>query len=349
MSKLRFNNSSAAIFGCIGERLSQEEKDFFKDVNPYGFILFKRNCVDKNQIKSLVEDLKESVGRDDVDVLIDQEGGCVARLRPPVWNEYPSALAFAELVEKHGLAGIKKALYANYVLLASELAELGITVNCAPVVDILFEETHGIIGNRSFGSDPNIVAELATQVCQALQDHNIMPIIKHIPGHGRARVDSHLDLPTVSASLDEMQDTDFAAFKSVKDAPWAMTAHIIYTALDPENTATTSTKVIDFIRNDIGFNGVLITDDLSMKALQGSYAERTKKSLEAGCDLVLHCNGDMEEMKDVASVLPKISSITDERLIHARSLLKSGMTFDYRRLRDERDALFREDAIASCV
>lgn len=350
MSKSVINNNvSAAILGCGGERLSQEEKAFFADVNPFGFILFQRNCTSKDQIKSLINDLKESVGRDDVDILIDQEGGRVARLKPPVWDKYPSALSFSDMIEREGLAAVREALYANYVLLASELTEVGVTVNCAPVVDLLFEDTHDVIGDRSFGSNPNIVAELASVVCQALQDHHIMPIIKHIPGHGRARVDSHLDLPTVTASIEEMRSTDFAAFTKVKDAPWAMTAHIIYTALDTENTATTSRAVIDYIRNDIGFKGVLITDDLSMKALQGSFAERTEKSLEAGCDLVLHCNGDMDEMKQIASVIPQISSEAHKRITHARSLLKSAINFDYTRLRSDRDVVLNKNTIESCV
>lgn len=309
------SKTKAVIFGFSGKELTEEEVEFFKKVNPLGFILFARNISNPEQVKKVVSHLKEIVGRD-CPILIDQEGGRVARLRPPHWRDSPAMGTFAEMA----LTNIEKAeseAYANAIAMGKELADLGINVDCAPVCDLLFDGAHDIVGDRSFGSDVEIVSKLARKTAQGLINSGVAPIIKHIPGHGRAKADSHKELPVVDASLEELAQKDFAVFKNFSDMPWAMTAHILYTAIDVEQPATTSKKIIDIIRHDIGFDGVLISDDLSMEALAGSLADRAKDSLDAGCDVVLHCNGKMEEMVEVISGTDYLTSEASKRLKNA--------------------------------
>lgn len=300
--------SKAVVVGLQGLELNSEERSFFTKQKPLGFILFKRNIDNPNQVKHLVRQLKECVEWD-CPILIDQEGGRVARLRPPHWRSSPPVKQFADIAKKD-MTAAKEATYLNARLIGEELFSLGINVDCAPVCDLVFDGAHDIIGDRSFGYDPDKAALLARQMALGLADSGVLPIIKHIPGHGRARVDSHENLPIVDCTLQELRKTDFVVFEKLANIPWAMTAHITYTAIDEENPATLSSKVIRIIRDDIGFGGILISDDLSMKALGGSFKDRADNSLKAGCDLVLHCNGKMEEMIEVIAG----TSLIDDKL-----------------------------------
>lgn len=305
---------AAAIFGCAGPSLGEDERRFFGRVNPLGFILFARNIVDPAQVKALVAELRACVGRADAPVLIDQEGGRVQRLRPPHWRKAPPGAPFARLAESDPEAA-RQALRLNYRLIGRELAELGIDVDCAPVLDVPIPGAHDVIGDRAFGLTADRVADLGLQVVEGLLDEGVLPVIKHIPGHGRSMVDSHHDLPVVEASLAELEAQDFPPFRALRHAPWAMTAHVVYTALDAKAPATTSAKVIgEIIRGTIGFDGVLISDDLSMKALGGRFEDRTTACLAAGCDVALHCNGDMAEMQAIAAAVTPLTDTAQERI-----------------------------------
>lgn len=305
------------ICGVAGLALTEEERVFLQSEQPYGVILFARNIADPAQVSALVAEIKSCLTHPFASVLIDQEGGRVARMRPPHWRAYPPAL---ELACK---ADPARAIYLNARLIAEELRSVGITTDCAPLADVLAPECHAIIGDRAFGSDGETVARLARAQADGLRDGGIIPILKHIPGHGRATQDSHEDLPVVSASLEELQASDFVPFRALKDIPLGMTAHIIYTALDAERCATLSPIVIDYIRRDIGFDGLLMSDDLSMKALTGPYSERAAQTLAAGCDLVLHCNGDMAQMVEVASASIPLSGDALKRAERAHASLPS--------------------------
>ncbi len=289
----------AAIFGCRGPLLDARERRFFTDADPLGFILFERNCENPDQLRALVDDLRGCVGRADAPVLIDQEGGRVQRLRPPHWRNAPPASRFADLAA----VDLNRAIAAarlNARLIAAELMDMGITVDCGPVLDVPQAGADPVIGDRAYGTDPATVTALAGGVCKGLLDGGVLPVIKHIPGHGRADVDSHTALPVVTSTRRELGDTDFAPFAALAHMPWAMTAHVIYTGIDSENPATMSAKVIDVIRHEIGFTGILLSDDLSMRALEGGMAGRARDALAAGCDIALHCNGKMDEMTDIA-------------------------------------------------
>lgn len=299
------------IFGFEGYVLTDQEIKFFKEVNPLGFILFKRNVENPEQLKNLTDSLKECLGRN-CPILIDQEGGKVARLRPPFWQEFPAMEVFANIATDN-LSKAEDECYKNALNLGNVLKESGINVNCAPVCDLYYDYADEIIGNRSFGNNVDIVTSLANKTAQGLIDSKVLPIIKHIPGHGRALCDSHKELPVVDTCLDELENSDFKVFNNLKDAPWAMTAHIVYSCLDSELPATQSKIVIDYIRNQIGFDGLLVSDDLSMEALKGDYTTRMKLTLDAGCDIALHCNGNMQQMKDVAHNLLDANNKTIER------------------------------------
>lgn len=307
----------AVIFGLKGESLSPEEAAFFKKHPPLGFILFARNCKNPEQIRALTTSLQEVSGRSDVPILIDQEGGRVARLKPPHWRLSPAAGMIAAIAD---VQKAKQAMYLNTRLIAAELTALGVNVNCAPIADLLIPGCHDIVGDRAYGSEPEQVATLAEQVSKGLLDSNVMPILKHIPGHGRARADSHEELPVVTTSLDELRKTDFVPFKRLNQTPWGMTAHITYTAIDEKLPATLSPKAINLIREELGFDGLLLTDDLSMKALKGSFQERTAQSIQAGCDIVLHCNGDMAEMEAIAEATPAMNDEALRRYLHGEAL-----------------------------
>jgi len=296
----------AVILGLEGPRLKPEERRFFKDADPLGFILFKRNCENSAQLKELVEELRAAVGRTDAPVLIDQEGGRVARLGPPHWRQPPAAMTFARLAERDlDLGG--EAARLNARLMAADLAEACITVDCAPVLDIPVPGAHDVIGDRAHGFVPGLVATLGRAVCEGLLEGGVLPVLKHIPGHGRATADTHFALPVVTASEAELQRADFAPFRLLNDMPWAMTGHVVYAAIDDSAPATTSRGVIErAIRGHIGFQGLLVSDDVSMNALTGTVAERAAAALDAGCDAVLHCNGKMDEMRAVAGATPPL-------------------------------------------
>lgn len=322
-------DSSAVIYGLEGLCLSEDERDLFKNANPFGFILFKRNCDNAQQIKALTNDLKETLGRD-CPILIDQEGGRVQRLAAPNWRAYPPARVFGEKAEDGSIEEALETLRFNSLQMIEDLQECGVNVNCTPVVDLLFDGAHDVIGDRAFSGDPELTARLALSVCRSYLSCGMTPIIKHIPGHGRALVDSHLELPVVKADLEDLRQFDFAAFKKlcvsdIADGAWAMSAHVVYEALDSDLPATISSKVIsETIRSEIGFDGILIGDDLDMKALSrfGDVAECALKSLEAGCDLALHCSGKLEDMAKIAEKSPKISIKTLKRLQKAENIQK---------------------------
>src|SRR6201996_1076565 len=291
---------SRAIYGCAATSLSAAEKSFFREVRPWGFILFARNISDPAQVTALVQELRETVGDEKAPVLIDQEGGRVARLKPPHWHARPPAARFGAL---HGTnpEAAREAVYLNARLIAHALASLGINVDCLPVLDVPVPGAHDVIGDRAFSTDPSTIITLGKAQIEGLIDGGVLPVMKHIPGHGRAGADSHLALPRVSASARELSASDFITFRGLNTCPIAMTAHVVYDSIDPQRPATTSPKVIrDVIRGEIGFDGLLMSDDLSMQALEGPLGSRAKAALFAGCDIVLHCNGDMDEMKQIA-------------------------------------------------
>ncbi len=322
-------SARAVIFGCTGPELLPEEAAFFRDAGPWGFILFARNINNPAQVIKLVDDLRSCAGRPSAPVLIDQEGGRVARLTPPHWRTAPSADKLGQLYERQKPALARQACKLNGRLLANELAALGITVDCVPVLDVPAPGGHQIIGDRAFASDPVIVAELGRAMCEGLLAGGVLPVIKHIPGHGRAGADSHLDLPQVTASLDELRRTDFAPFRALRDMPLAMTAHVAYTAIDGAAPASHSAKIIrDIIRGEIGFEGVLMCDDLGMKALKGDFAERAGKAIAAGCDVLLHCSGVMTEMREVLRETPMLSGQAMVRCATALAHLQIPDKFD---------------------
>lgn len=300
-----------AIYGCAGPQLSAQERDFFAATQPWGFILFGRNIETPDQVIALVAALREIVA--DAPILIDQEGGRVARLKPPFWRERPPAARFGAL---HGEnpEGAREAVYLNARLIAHDLARLGINVDCLPVLDVPVPGAHDIIGDRAFSSDPATIIDLGRAQIEGLMDGGVLPVMKHIPGHGRAGADSHLALPRVAASREELSASDFVTFRSLDQCPIAMTAHVVYDSIDPQRPATTSPKVIrDVIRGEIGFDGLLMSDDLSMRALKGPLKARAKAALFAGCDVVLHCNGDMDEMKQVAAETKILDGVSQRR------------------------------------
>ncbi len=289
----------AAILGCKGLTLTPEEVAFFREVQPWGFILFKRNVDTPDQVVALTAALRDAVGRSDAPILIDQEGGRVARLGPPHWRRYPPGRAYGDLPANDPLFR-REITRLGGRLLAHDLSALGINVDCVPVLDVPIPGAHDVIGDRAYGTTPEDVAALGRAACEGLIAGGVLPVIKHIPGHGRARTDSHLDLPIVDATYEALDTRDFAPFRVMSDMPMAMTAHVIFAAIDPKRPATTSRRAIqDVVRGAIGFDGLLMSDDLSMKALSGDFSQRARASLAAGCDVVLHCNGDMAEMQGV--------------------------------------------------
>ena len=310
------NPPSAVIYGCAGPILTDAEKAFFAETDPLGFILFSRNIETPDQVRALVRSLREAVGRE-APVLIDQEGGRVQRLRPPHWKSRPPMVKFGRLAARD-LPQARRAARLNAHLIAAELRSLGIDVDCAPLIDVPVEGADNIIGDRAFGLDPMLVGDLGRAVMDGLLDGGVMPIVKHMPGHGRAMVDSHKALPIVTTERAELERNDFVPFRSLRDAPWAMTAHVIYSAYDDRRPATLSPVVInEVIRGFIGCDAVLLSDDLSMHALSGTFRDRAQESLLAGCDVVLHCNGDMDEMRGVAEGLRPLDDSAQMRLAEA--------------------------------
>ena len=326
----------AAIVGMAGTALTASEAELWRETPPLGAILFSRNVADPAQLRALVADIRTELG-EGAPVLVDQEGGRVARLRAPHWPEFPAAAAFGDLPRD---ASSEDAARANAALLGLACRDAGFDVVCAPVLDLRLPGQHAIIGDRAFGSDPAEVARLGRAWVLGLQEAGCVPVIKHIPGHGRAAVDSHLELPRVSAGRDELAE-DCAPFAALADScAWAMTAHILYEALDPALPATLSETVIGrVIRHAIGFNGVLVSDDLCMKALRGDPAALAQQALAAGCDLVLHCNGDLSETAALLAGCPALSSLAEERLHAAKARVEEARRpLDPAALRAARDA-----------
>jgi beta-N-acetylhexosaminidase len=319
---------SRAIYGCTGPALSASERDFFRDVQPWGFILFARNIEEPDQVRALVAALRETVGDHSAPVLIDQEGGRVARLKPPIWHQRPPAARFGAVYVENP-ENAREATYLNARLIAHDLAQLGINVDCLPVLDVPVPGAHDVIGDRAFAADPATIIDLGRAQIEGLMEGGVLPVMKHIPGHGRAGADSHLALPRVTASREELSASDFVTFRSLDSCPIAMTAHVVYDSIDPQRPATTSPKVIrDVIRGEIGFDGLLMSDDLSMQALDGPLEVRAKAALFAGCDVVLHCNGSMDEMKDVATEAKILDGIALKRATHALAHLTPPEAFD---------------------
>lgn len=313
LSGLEVRKPRACILGVDGTELSNWEKGFFREADPYGFILFARNVENPEQVRALTDQLRDIVGKTNVPILVDQEGGRVMRLKPPHWRKIPAAGVFGELADS-APEDSREAAYINARLMAADLRDVGFNTTCAPVLDLRFPGMSDVVGDRSYGADVSRVVILASAVAAGLLDGGIAPIIKHIPGHGRASVDSHEDLPIVSASRAELSELDFAPFRQMKDVLAAMSAHLLFTDIDDQRPGTVSKTVIDdVIRDDIGFNNLLISDDLSMEALGGSIASRTHACLTAGCDVALHCNGKRTEMEEVVSMTPLLSGPALER------------------------------------
>ncbi len=311
----------AVIYSLKGCALSDDERSFFTQANPLGFILFARNCETPDQLRRLSDDLRMVVGRD-CPILVDQEGGRVQRLKPPVWRSYPAMKHFGDLAAGGDEEKALEDLRFTMLQLGEELAECGVNVNCAPVLDVLSAVTHDVIGDRAFADDPALVGRLGLSVCRHLLAMGVVPVVKHLPGHGLARVDSHKDLPRVDASYEGLFSIDFEPFRiifgsEVADRVWGMMAHVVYEALDPVHPASVSARVInDTVRGEMGFDGVLVSDDLGMEALAryGGVDKRALACLEAGCDVALYCGAVLPEMEKIADIVPKLSAKAMMRL-----------------------------------
>ncbi|WP_439534327.1 beta-N-acetylhexosaminidase [Polymorphobacter sp.] len=328
-----------AFLGLAGPELTAGERDFFRAVDPAGYILFARNVVDPAQLRALTASLTDLAGRA-LPILIDQEGGRVARLRAPHWPAFPTGETFARTYQRAPITAIE-ACRLNALALAAMLRGLGITVNCLPLLDVRDPQGHDIIGDRALGEQPMQVSALGRATLDGLRQGGVCGVVKHIPGHGRAGADSHLELPVVTASLAALE-RDFEPFRRLATAPMAMTAHVTYTALDAERCATLSSTVIDFIRNDIGFSGLLMSDDLGMKALQGDFGELAAAALDAGCDIALHCSGVMDEMVAIAGALDDIGPAARRRLDAAMAWAGPGDDTASERWAEARDRLLAD-------
>ncbi|MEM6851018.1 MAG: beta-N-acetylhexosaminidase [Pseudomonadota bacterium] len=310
------------ILDCEGAELAPDERRFFADHDPWGFILFERNCVDRAQVRALCDALRDAVGRPDAPILIDEEGGRVTRLRPPVWAKRPPMAEFGALYKSDPEAA-REALRLNSRLQAEDLFEIGINVNCAPVLDVPQPGAHDVIGDRAFAADVETIAALGAAVMDGFRAGGVAPVIKHIPGHGRAMSDSHKELPVVAASADALRALDFEPFRLLKDAPMAMTGHVVFSAFDPDAPATTSALVMEtVIRGEIGYDGLVMTDALTMEALEGDLPERARRSLAAGCDVVLHCDGwGLMPFDKKAAVLDAVPDLSGDALRRAEAAL----------------------------
>ncbi len=328
--------SKAMILGCAGPSLTPDERAFFADERPWGFIVFARNIVSAEQLSALCAEMRETVGRPDALVFVDQEGGRVQRLRPPLAPNYPTASSIGLLEEQEEGRGARAAWLMGR-LHAFDLRRVGLTANCIPCLDLPPDFAGGFVGDRTFSNRREHVEALGRAMAEGSLDGGVLPVMKHIPGHGRAYADSHLELPKVSASLETLRDSDFAPFFFLTTTvPMAMTAHVVYEAIDPTGPATTSAKVIsEIIRTEMCFDGLLMSDDLSMKALSGDYADRAAASLAAGCDVVLHCNGLMEEMRAIASTVPVLDGKAAERAATTMACLHEPSDMDEEVLREE--------------
>src|SRR5450631_383062 len=329
----------AFITGVSGPELTAGEREFIAAERPWGFILFKRNIETPAQVILLVRELRAAIGNPDAPVLIDQEGGRVQRLGPPHWPVYPPGAAFGVLYDIDRAAGLTAARLSAR-LMAADLVELSVTVDCLPLADVPVAGADAVIGNRAYGTEPDKVAAIARAVTEGLEQGGVLPVLKHIPGHGRATTDTHFRLPEVDTAKAELERTDFAAFQPLAGLPMAMTAHVVFSALDPAHPATTSATIIhQVIRGVIGFQGLLMSDDVSMNALAGSIAERTRAIVNAGCDMVLHCNGKLEEMRAVGREAPELSGEALARAGRVLASRRAPQAFDRLAARAELDAL----------
>ncbi len=338
----------AFITGLKGAAITAAERAFLRDASPMGLILFKRNIVDPPQLKELIEQFRSICGPDAA-VFIDQEGGRVQRMGPPHWPAYPAGAVYGELYRREPARGLRAA-WLGARLIAADLAAVGITVDCLPVADVPVAGADKVIGDRAYGDTARQGAAIAAAVAAGLQAGGVLPVIKHLPGHGRATADSHHQLPVVTADRATLEATDFAAFVPLATAPFGMTAHVVFTALDPTLPATTSTIMIgQVIRGFIGFSGALMTDDVSMGALSGPIAERVRRSLAAGCDLILHCNGELAEMQEVAASCPELGGAALERTARALASRRPPEAIDLEAARAELTQLVSGRAGAATV
>lgn len=333
------SSSKAFITGIGGPTLTSDERAFLRAERPWGFIIFKRNIESKAQVADLVAEIRQAVGRPNAPVLIDQEGGRVQRLQPPVWPSYPPGAIFGRLFERDSAKGLQAARLSAR-LIAADLTEVGVDVDCLPIVDVPSSGSDNVIGDRAYGTDPATVGAIGRAVADGLSEGGVLPILKHIPGHGRALVDSHHLLPVVDASRAELETSDFAPFKALADLPMAMTAHVIFSVYDPARPATTSATIVcEVIRGLIGFDGLLMGDDVSMNALDGSIAERSRATIAAGCDVVLACNGKLDEMRAVADNVPELHGVALRRADAALAARRPPQPLDIAAARAELDAL----------
>ena len=304
--------SHACILGLSGPTLTRTERAFFGEASPWGFILFKRNCESPDQVRKLTDALRRAIDHEHAPVLIDQEGGRVQRLGPPKWPKYPPGRAYGDACK--GDPQLRREMTRlGAQLMAHDLRKLGINVDCVPVLDVPQPGVHDVIGDRAYASDPDTVASLGRAAAEGLMAGGVLPVMKHMPGHGRTKVDTHLSLPLIDAPLKTLKAIDFKPFRVCSDLPMGMTAHMVFKAIDPKHPATQSPKVIALIREEIGFDGLLMTDDISMKALGGTFDARSRAAIKAGCDVVLHCNGDLDEMKGVVKGSGRLKGQARER------------------------------------
>jgi beta-N-acetylhexosaminidase len=318
----------AFICGCAGPSLSDEERAFFAETRPCGLILFARNCESIPQLRAITSAFRDAVESDKALVLIDQEGGRVQRLRPPQWRQMPPARVYGDLY-LYDPEGAREAAFAGARLIAAELRQAGITVNCAPLLDVPEAGSHDVIGDRAFSFDPDVVIYLGRAVIEGTLAGGVLPVVKHVPGHGRAMADSHLSLPRIDASAEELIEVDFRPFMALSHVPLAMTAHVLLTAFDDQRPASTSPIIIgEVIRELIGLTGLVMSDDIGMQALGGPFAERAAAVIAAGCDVALHCSGELAEMREVASAVPRLDGERAERFAKACAELAEPQAFD---------------------
>jgi beta-N-acetylhexosaminidase len=337
----------AFITGLAGLELGVDERAFLREAEPWGVILFARNVGTPDQVRALVGEFRETIGRADAPVLIDQEGGRVQRLRPPHWPDYPPGAAYGRVYDREPKRGIAAARLGAR-LIATDLGALGITVDCLPLADMPVPGADSIIGDRAYGGSVEKVAAIAAAIADGLREGGVLPVLKHIPGHGRAGVDSHLGLPVVAADRATLEATDFAAFRRLAGLPLGMTAHVVFSAIDPVAPATISaTMVREVIRGSIGFDGLLMTDDVSMEALSGTLAERARTAIAAGCDMVLHCDGQLDEMQAVAAAVPMLEGDARRRAAAALAWARPASPIDEAAVRAEFTAMMADAAVAT--
>ena len=336
----------AFITGLSGTSIAAGERQFLREASPWGLILFKRNIDNPSQVHNIVDDFRSCVGRPDAPVLIDQEGGRVQRLAPPHWAAYPSGAVYGQLYDRDRAAGIAAAKLGAR-LIAADLEALGITVDCLPLADLRLPGADAVIGDRAYGATPDKVAAIAAAVAGGLMEGGVLPVLKHIPGHGRATADSHKSLPIVRTDRTALEATDFAAFRALATLPMAMTAHVVFTAIDALPVTTSKTMISNVIRGFIGFDGLLMSDDVSMGALDGSIGERTAATLAAGCDVVLHCNGKIQEMHEVAKNTSELTGAAKRRAVATLAARKRTSAIDLAAARIEFAAMLERSSLSS--